>query len=217
MKKTFISLALVLMSSVALLANNFSDILKNTVTEFDTTAGFEAKSAVLQKIERIALAEPDEWLAQYYAAYAYVFINYLAENKDMQDNLLDKGLEYLNKGIALNENESELYALLALWYSSKMGVAPAARGAKYAGKLNEALAIALAKNDKNPRTYFLKGQFAYHAPASFGGGKEAALTFFQTADELFKDSTNTNPLFANWGEYTNLEMLKTTKNELAGK
>ena len=112
------------------------------------------KSKDLQKLandfERIAIAKEEDWLAQYYTAYVNVRIADQSEG-DVIDNYCDKAEKYLRKAEAMKSDKSEIYALYAYLYSSRVKVSPMMRGPKM-GKIAREYAERSIKTDpKNPR------------------------------------------------------------------
>lgn len=210
---SIISILLVLITTFAT-AGEYKPLLEKRMQSYYEADSLIQKQKVTLQIERIAIVEFQEWIPQYFAALTFIFLSHDCPDNDTKDKMLDRAEFYLNRGIALQENNSELYALQAMWYSSKMGVNPAVRGMVYSGKLNTALEKAIALDNTNPRAYFLRGQYSYHAPAAFGGGKTKALEYFKKADQLYKSKKISSILTPSWGEIPNTQMLQKVTKEL---
>jgi len=212
--KTISTIIISILFLGTLSALDLEQVLGENLGKYHSAKNYNDKLATAQTFERIALAESNEWMAQYYAAYGYMFLSYDTANTALQDKLLDEAQVFLDKALAIKNNESELHCLYALWYSSKMSIDPQTRGAKYVMLMNSSMEKSLALNAMNPRTYFLKGQFAYHAPEAFGGGKKKALSYYEKAEECFANENPSSPIFPSWGREINKQMLESVKQEL---
>jgi tetratricopeptide (TPR) repeat protein len=163
---------------------------------------------VANQFERISQIEKAEWLPLYYASFAYIMISFQETENTKKDQYLDQAQKYLDRAMAIEPNESELYMLQGFLYPSRINIDPMARGMLYMGKMNESLDKALTLNPDNPRVYYLRATMTYHMPEAYGGGAAKALPLFQTAAEkfqIFKPKTEISP---NWGKEMNDAELK---------
>lgn len=159
------------------------------------------------QFERIASAEQSKWLPYYYGANSLIILSFDISDGDEKDLMLDRAQLMLDEAFKLAPQESELFALQAFLYPSRIMVDPMGRGMLYVEKIFQALETAKALNPENPRVYFLEGVNMANMPASMGGGPEAARPILEKADAKFKAFSHEDPLWPSWGEEANLAEL----------
>ncbi len=125
-------------------------------------------------LSRIASAEKTRWLPYYYGAYNLVVMSFDESEGTKKDQILDRAQQSLDHAFSLNPDESELHALQAFLYPSRILVDPMGRGMTYLEKMYQSLETAKTLNPDNPRVYFLEGINRLNMPPSFGGGAEVA-------------------------------------------
>lgn len=159
--------------------------------------------------ERISRNEEKEWLPLYYLAQCYIVVSYNEADATKKDALLDKAQSFLDKAFLLKPKESELFALQAFLYPSRIIVDPMGRGMEYAGKMNQALDEAIRLNPGNPRSYYLRAITVLNMPENFGGGAAAAKPVFEMAKQKFESFKPATAISPNWGkEQNNAELAK---------
>ena len=164
---------------------------------------------VANAFERISQNEQKEWLPLYYFAQCYIVVSYNEGDATKKDALLDKAQAFLDKAFLLNPKESELFALQAFLYPSRIMVDPMARGMEYVAKMNKALDEAIRLNPENPRSYYLRGITVLNMPENFGGGATAAKPIFEIAAQKFDSFQPASAISPNWGkEQNDAEMAK---------
>jgi tetratricopeptide (TPR) repeat protein len=153
--------------------------------------------------ERIAEAEQDEWLPNYYVAYSYINMVFAEGSTEDIDKTLDKAEAFLEKARELSPDNSEIEVLQGWIYQGRIQVDPMGRGMSYSQKAAESFGKAKNLNPDNPRIYFLSGQNILYTPEMFGGGQEAACPYFLEAKEKYETFTPETAISPNWGkEYT---------------
>lgn len=159
-------------------------------------------------LERIALASPDHWHAQYYAAYAYIELAFRAPKKDI-DQLCDRAQEFLDQAIKLRPNESENHVLKAYLLSAKINVNAMFRGASMGKESKAELDRALELNPENPRAHYVRAMGIYYTPAVFGGGQKKAKPHLDRSAEHYQQaaSADRHPLDPQWGHQAVKELL----------
>jgi len=180
--------------------------MKNGLANLDTLQSNNSFISAANTFERIAEAEPEEWLPLYYAAYTRLLGGVTAQNKDTQDALYDQALASLKKAEIIMPNNSEIYALKGYALYMKMAVDPMERYQSIASAEKE-LEKALAINPSNPRVYLIRGQNKFYTPETYGGGKDAAKPLLLKAKELFETSKPAHELDPHWGKERTLYLL----------
>ncbi|WP_028296335.1 hypothetical protein [Olivibacter sitiensis] len=197
MKKYIIVLITLLGTSLAQAQNNYRETMSAAIAALDSV---KSKESLLEKaalFERIADAEPKEWLPLYYAAYANLYANFWSQEEKERDALLDNSLKLVEKGLKLSDN-SELLALKGYVEYMKLSIDPPNR-LSYMGSSQAALEKAEKLDPQNPRVYLIQGQNLYYTPAAFGGGKEAATVLLEKAKEKFDTFEPKDELAPQWG------------------
>lgn len=159
---------------------------------------------------RIAESESDKWHPAYYAALCYINMSFVSDDADERDSYLDEAQKYIDKALEIYPDESELLVLQGLLYQGRIQVDPAGRGMTYSSKAAMAFNHALQVNPDNPRAYYLMGLNTLHTPESYGGGAEAACSYFKTAAEKFRRDIPENVLSPTWGGERNQKLLAQT-------
>ena len=163
MKKILLVISLLLLQIV-----RGQDFLSQKIVELDKAYNNKELQALANDFERIALAEKNNSLAQYYTAYTYVRIADQAK-ENLIDSYCDKAEEYLKKAISLGFDSSEINALYAYLYSAKVKVSPMFRGSKMGKISKEYGQKAIKENLANPRPYLIRAIGVYYTPKVFGG------------------------------------------------
>ena len=201
MKKSLGSIVLVLIALVSFsqYSSDYMTIMVKQKKTMRMATTVPALQDLANNFERISNAESDKWHPLYYAAFCYVQMSFLSKDAAEKDEFLDKAQQFLDKGLLIYPDESELFVLQGLLYQGRLQVDPAARGKEYIVLAGEALNKAMSFNAENPRAYYLTGLNLFYTPESFGGGAKAACPYFQTAIEKFAENVPEHVLAPSWG------------------
>lgn len=203
MKKTIIFLlATISISGVYAQDSKFEAAMKPLVAEIHATRFDQSLTEVSNKMERIAAAEPNEWLPNYYVAYCNIIGSLSEQDDDKKDLMLDKAEKYLEKAAKLSKNNDELEQLTAYFYNAKLAASPMTGWMRYGSKVEKHLENAKKLNPQNPRVALLEAESVYYTPSTFGGGKDKAKPMLEKAKKLFAEFTPKNELMPNWGAQT---------------
>lgn len=158
--------------------------------------------------ERIALAEKNEWLPYYYAAFLQV--NYAFQIGDMSkaDPIADKAELLINAADVLMPKNSEISCVKAMISTVRMLVDPMNRYMSMGKDIQTHLENAKLYDPANPRPYYLEGQNLKNTPPQFGGGCSTAKPKFEVAKEKFTSFKPQSELSPNWGLNVVEAMLK---------
>ena len=85
---------------------SIEELLTPKTTMLDTAKSAAALQQLANDFERIALAHPKNWHANYYTAYTYTLLA-LAAEKDRIDALADRAKEYLDVATAIRPDDAE--------------------------------------------------------------------------------------------------------------
>ncbi len=150
--------------------------------------------------ERIANANPKEWLPLYYQSFCEVMIGMKQTENIKKDEYYDKAEALINKADSLQPDNSEIYVMKSFINSMKLSVDPQARGQKLGMKSAMLLSKAEQLDKENPRVYFLRGQGLMYTPPQWGGGKDKAIPVLEIAVQKFAAFKPANTIVPHWGE-----------------
>jgi len=194
---------MVLLAGCSLAASAQKEKYEATMTELTGQLQNEYQKSVMpliNKMERVANAETREWLPQYWVAYGLIKESYTATGTAEKDVMLDKAEQYLNKADALSPKNAEIEVLKANLSSARLTVDPMARWQKYGALFEQHLAEAARLDPQNPRIDYLKASNIFFTPENFGGGKEKAKPYFESALKKFEAFKSPNSYSPAWGK-----------------
>ena len=172
---------------------------KNLATLKDAKTG-EDYTNIANAFERIAKAEPKEWLPSYYQAFALILSANDVSDGMKKDAIYDKAMAVAKAAEGISPDNSEIVTLQSWITSMKITVDPMNRGQKLGMEAAMLTAHAIELDPENPRPYFLKGSGLFYTPEQFGGGKDKALPVLETAVEKFNNFKPKSKLMPEWGK-----------------
>ena len=156
--------------------------------------------ATANQFERIAGAEPKEWLPRYYAGLSYVYLGFLGKDETAKDKYLDQADMNLKAAETISPDNDELAVLRAYIAQARLVVDPMNRWQQYGPLAQAALEKAKSLNANNPRPYVLEGTSLMNTPEQFGGGTAAACPVLKQAAEKFATFKPASDLSPVWGQ-----------------
>jgi len=210
---------IILMAAAALAVNgvqaqDLKPALQKTFIAFDTTQDQNVKVEQANKLALIAKKWGDEWVTHYYVAYSKVFLSYFEKDNAKKDAYLDEADKEKEDAVSILKKENdETYVLGAMIANARMGVDPMNRWQKYGKLFSENLESAKELNPDNPRMYYVQGTSKFFTPKQFGGGKKAAMPYFEKAEGLFAKETGGDITKPYWGKEHNQYFLLQCKQE----
>lgn len=206
--KNFLFMSIIMLSSMVSTAQSekFMKAMEPLVAAADTTRDREALLALTNSFERIANAEKNQWLPDYYAAlttinagYTYAMDGSFGDKTADVDPLADKAEQFVKKAEELSKDNSEIWVLKKMLATLRMMANPMARYQEYGALAAAALETAKKLNPENPRVYLLEGQDLFFTPEQFGGDKQEAKKRFETALAKFQVIKPENSIVPSWG------------------
>jgi len=161
--------------------------------------------------ERIAAAEKNSYLPNYYVALINTTSVFIEKDKTKIDLLLTKAQDALDKEIIKDQNNAELYVLQALIYTGYVVADPMTNGMKYSAKVMEAYAKAKAIDPNNPRAVFGEADYQLGGAKWTGVDTKPLCVQVDKAIELFGTFKPETPFSPKWGLERALEIQKTCK------
>ena len=182
------------------LAQDVETMLTEKIKVLDKSYKTPELQPLANDFERVALAAPTNWLANYYTAYVNIRIADLSQG-DVIDTYCNQAEKYLKIAEGLNDADvSEINALYAYLYSTKVKVNPMFRGSKYGKISKEYIDKAIKTNADNPRPYVIRAIGIFFTPKVFGGGAEKAKPFLDRATQKYEVFTPKTPNHPHWGK-----------------
>lgn len=189
--------------------NKYNEAMSAAVEKLNQASTVDDFLETANTFERISQMEQNQWLPLYYSAQSYIIVSYMKKDLSKNDVILDKAQQFLDKAFILAPEETELFALQAFLYPSRIMIDPMGRGMEYMGKMDQALNEAIRLNPENPRSYYLRAITILNMPEEFGGGAAAAKPIFEIAKSKFNNFQPETSISPNWGKEQNeLEMTK---------
>ena len=194
---------------------DFKSTLQKTFTAFDSTRDPQKQTDASNKLSLIAKKFNNEAMAHYYASLSKVILSYTkgleAAKRDAYLDEADK--EYDDMMSIMGKPNDETYVLAAFIANARLGVDGANRWQKYGKIFSDNMDKAKELNANNPRIYYLQGTSKRFTPKMFGGGKKAALPYFEKAEGLFAKESGDDILKPSWGKHENAYFLNDCKTE----
>lgn len=217
MKKLLATALFVLLSANALWAQNerYTQAMTDNINALQSIDRSKPDAKALQdianKFERIAAAEPKEWLPKYYAAYSNVILGFVGATLTEKDQYLDKANALLEEAESLaGKPNDELEVLKAYQSQIHLAADPMNRWQADGEKFSNFLASAKSINADNPRIYYLEGSGLFFTPEEYGGGKKVAKPLLEKAQQKFAAFKPASSIHPDWGKMETEWMLSQT-------
>ena len=161
----------------------------------------KALQDIANQFERIAAAEPKEWLPKYYAGYSNVILGFVETSLDEKDKYLEKADALLRDAEAIaGKPNDEIVVMQAFQCQIHLAADPANRFEADGAKFAERLAAAKKINAENPRIHYLEASSVFFTPEEFGGGKKPAKPFLEKASQKFATFKPETSIHPDWGK-----------------
>ena len=196
---------------IAVLTAGF--VSAQTQFEKGMTQGFalwkEGKNAEASAMfERIAAAEKNSWLPNYYVAFINTITAFQTKDKEKVNALLTKAQDAIDIEMVKDQNNVELLVLQALTYTAWIASDPMTNGMKLSGKVMELYAKAEAIAPENPRVVSGKADFEIGGAKFFGTDTKPMCARIDKAIGLFATFKPETPFHPSWGLDRALEVQK---------
>ena len=206
MIKTITTLAIVLCSLVAS-AQQFEQGMGKAMELWQQGKTTEASAM----FERIAAAEPNQWLPNYYVALVNTTKAFDPVLKTQVPALLEKAQMALDKELLKDDSNAELLVLQALINTAYIVYDPMTNGMLLSDKVRQLYVKASILDPKNPRVVAGKAEFEIGGARYFGGDTKPMCAEIDRAIELFTNFKPETTFHPNWGLERALEVQKDCK------
>jgi len=161
--------------------------------------------------ERIAAAEPNSWLPNYYVALVNTTTAFQTKDKEQIDLLLTKAQNALDVELIKDPNNAELLVMQAMIHTAWIAFDPMTNGQKLSGTVMELYSKAQAIEPQNPRAVFGKAEFEIGGAKFWGTDTKPMCAQIEKAIGLFATFKPETPFSPKWGLERALEAQKNCK------
>lgn len=179
--KQIIFICTLLFSTLAIAQGNFEKGMSKAFDLWKNNQPWEAANL----FERIAQAEPDNWLPSYYAAQINVVYSFGEKDEAKLTAQLQKARDFLNDATAISKENPELLVVEAQLYTAWIAFDGQKYGMTYAGKVAEIYQRAAAIAPNNPRVALGKAEWDMGSAKFWGKPTEPYCKDIEHAIELF--------------------------------
>ncbi len=150
--------------------------------------------------ERIAIAEPENWLPAYYVAQINVINSFTEKDKAKLTAQLSKAQNFINDATAISKDNPDLLVLQAQLYTAWIVYDGQQYGMTYSTKASELYNKALALSPNNPRMILAKAEWDMGGAKYFGQSVEPYCKDIQRAIDLFATFKPAGEFYPIYGE-----------------
>lgn len=204
MKK--ITLLLVLMTTFAIGQSKYEQGMQKAFELWEADKQWEAANL----FERIAQAEPDNWLPPYYAAIINTVYSFGEKDQSKLTSQLGKARDFLNDAKAISKDNPEIMVVEAQWHTAWIAYDGQQYGMKYSGKVMELYKKALTIAPENPRVVLGKAEWDIGSAQFFGATTEPYCKDIRRAAELFTTFKAAGEFYPDHGAERVQQLLDTT-------
>jgi hypothetical protein len=161
--------------------------------------------------ERIASAEKNNWLPNYYVALVNTTAAFQTKDKEKINALLTKAQTALDIELAKSPNNAELLVMQAMIHTGWIAFDPMTYGMTLSGKVAELYTKAQIIAPENPRVVFCKAEFAIGGAQWTGADVKQLCKEVERSIDLFAKFKPETPFSPKWGLDRAQEALKNCK------
>ena len=162
-------------------------------------------------MERIAAAEKNNWLPNYYVALINTTEAFNPANKEKVPAMIIKAQDAIDNATLISPNNDEIMVVQAMLYTVVLLQDPMTNGVKYTGLVMEQYGKALAINPNNPRAVFSKAEFEIGSAKYWGTDTKPMCAQIEKSIQLFANFKPETPFSPKWGLDRAQEALKGCK------
>jgi len=163
------------------------------------------------QFERIATAEPENWLPSYYAAQINIVGSFGEQDKEKLTAQLGKAQELLNASKSISENNPEILVMEALLNTAWVAYDGATYGMTLSGKITALYDQAEQIAPQNPRVVLNKAEWAMGSARFFGQDTAPFCADVERALELFTNFKPESSFHPTWGKNRAEQIIESCK------
>ena len=159
-------------------------------------------------LERIASAEPMNWLPPYHIALLKARTSFTMTDKSKQEAQIKLAEDFIATADALSPNNSEVYVVMAMINVAKIASNPMVNGAALSGPTSQLYSKAIALDKTNPRAHSGLVEFEMGGARFFKQDLTPYCKRLRTTIKLYDDFKPASAFAPNWGKNWTLQVLK---------
>ncbi|MBW2938228.1 hypothetical protein KXJ69_08935 [Aureisphaera sp. CAU 1614] len=164
--------------------------------------------------ERIAQAEPDNWLPPFYVAQINVIYSFTEKDEDKLTAQLKKAQDFLNDAKAISKDNAEILVVQAQLYTAWVVFDGAKYGMTMSPKINQLYQEAYKLEPENPRAAFGKVEWELGTARWFGQDTKPFCEDLKKAVALFDTYEPKGQYYPQGGgEYAQQSLAQNCKEE----
>ncbi|MEO5787540.1 hypothetical protein [Gelidibacter sp.] len=152
-----------------------------------------------QLFERIAAAEPKEWLPNYYIAQLNSLKTWEEKDADKVKTQLEKAQNYLNDAMVIEKDNADILVMQAQILTNWVAFDGMTYGMKYSAKISDLYNKAYALAPNNPMVVLGRAEWNMGSARYFGQDTKPYCKDVEKAIELFANFKPETPFYPHWG------------------
>lgn len=205
--KHLITIALLLVSIIVGAQTNYEKGMHKAFEFWGNNQWEDAENV----FERIANAEPNQWLPHYYIAQLNSLKSWNLKDETLLKAQLDKAQQHLDLAMKISENNAELLVMQAQVLTNWVAYDGSTYGMKYSGEITGLYHTAYAMAPNNPRVVYGKAEWEMGSARFFGQDTSPFCADIEKAIELFANFKPETPFHPNWGKDRAVDVLESCK------
>lgn len=185
-----------MISGVMTSQSNYQQGMQNAFELWEKNQPYQASNL----FERIAQAEPDSWLPNYYAAQINIVNSFGSRDMEKLKAQLDKAQKLIDQANKVSSDNVELMVLQALLHTAWVAYDGSTYGMTLSPKVVELYAKAEQLAPDNPRVVYCKAEWDMGAAQFFGQDTSPFCKGIERSLELFANFKPESPYHPNWGK-----------------
>ena len=173
--------------------------------------GQDKPTEAVNLFERIATAEPDNWLPSYWAAQISIVTSFGEKDKDKLTAQLGKAQDLLNDATAISKDNPEIMVMQALLHTAWVAYDGATYGMKLSGTVMQIYGKAQQIAPNNPRVVLNKAEWDMGGAKFFGQDTKPFCKDVERALALFANDKPESEFHPKWGEDRAKQILEDCK------
>lgn len=194
--KRLIIIIVLLVTKVISAQSNFDQGMQKAFDLWKNDQWMEAE----QLFERIAAAEPDQWLPNYYIAQMNSLKTWEEKDANKVKGQLDKAQDYLNRAMAIERDNADLLVMQAQILTNWVAYDGMTYGMKYSSKISDLYKKAYALAPENPMVVLGQAEWNMGSARYFGQDIQSFCKDVERALQLYETYSPQSDFYPNWGQ-----------------
>jgi len=168
-------------------------------------------------LERIASAEPENWLPPYHIALLKARTSFMMKDKTKQEAQIKSAEDYIASAEALSPNNSEVYVVKAMINVAKIASNPMVNGAALSAPTTALYKKAIVLDKTNPRAHSGLAEFEMGGARFFKQDLTPFCKRLQESIKLYDTFKPASKMHPSWGKEWTLQVIKSCGGKVETK